>query len=122
VEREHSPHPIWRPANTSNRVAWTGRSCRILVSGGEGQLWFQWLDPISAIRPRDLGVINCALVASAQREKRETAAMVRIDSTVTAALVNEQSDSAAAVGCRAGDVAAAASGGQTAGSAGDPLS
>ena len=49
---------------------------------------------ISAIRPETWEAINRALVASAQQEKLETGVMVRIDSTVTAALMHEPSDSA----------------------------
>src|SRR5215472_18763435 len=40
-----SSHPIWCPAKTSNMVAWTVRSCRIVGSGGEWRLWFQWVEP-----------------------------------------------------------------------------
>src|ERR1700675_2772845 len=49
---------------------------------------------ISAIRPETWEAANRALIASAQQEKLEKGAMVRIDSTVTAALVHEPSDSA----------------------------
>ena len=49
---------------------------------------------ISAIRPETWEVVNRALIASAQQDKLEQGAMVRIDSTVTAALVHEPSDSA----------------------------
>jgi len=49
---------------------------------------------ISAIRPETWEAINRALVAGAQQEKLETGVMVRIDSTVTAALMHEPSDSA----------------------------
>jgi IS5 family transposase len=38
--------------------------------------------------------VNRALIASAQQEKLETGAVVRVDSTVTAALMHEPSDSA----------------------------
>ena len=105
IAREHEIGVKWKVntartrsgdlANTSNRVAWTVASCRILGSGCEGQLWFQWLDPISAIRARRPGRRSIARWSAVpNREKRETAAMVRIDSTITAALMNEQSDSA----------------------------
>src|SRR5215831_5754359 len=40
-----SSHPIWCPAKTPNMVAWTVRSCRIVGSGGEWRLWFQWVEP-----------------------------------------------------------------------------
>ena len=49
---------------------------------------------ISAIRPETWEVVNRALIASAQQDKLEQGAMVRIDSTVTAALMHEPSDSA----------------------------
>src|SRR6266487_4466716 len=49
---------------------------------------------ISAIRPETWEVVNRALIASAQQDKLDQGAMVRIDSTVTAALVHEPSDSA----------------------------
>jgi transposase, IS5 family len=49
---------------------------------------------ISAIRPQTWEAVNWALVASAQQEKLESGAMVRIDSTVSAALMHQPSDSA----------------------------
>lgn len=49
---------------------------------------------ISAIRPETWEAVNRALIASAQQDKLEEGAMVRIDSTVTAALMHEPSDSA----------------------------
>jgi IS5 family transposase len=49
---------------------------------------------ISAIRPETWEAVNRALVAVARQEKLEEGAMVRIDSTVTAALMHEPSDSA----------------------------
>jgi IS5 family transposase len=49
---------------------------------------------ISAIRPETWEAVNRALVASAKHDKLEAGAMVRIDSTVTAALMHEPSDSA----------------------------
>ena len=49
---------------------------------------------ISAIRPETWEAINRALLSSARQEKLEDGAMVRIDSTVTAALMHEPSDSA----------------------------
>jgi IS5 family transposase len=49
---------------------------------------------ISAIRPETWEAVNRALIASAQQDKLEAGAMVRIDSTVTAALMHEPSDSA----------------------------
>lgn len=49
---------------------------------------------ISAIRPQTWEAVNRALVASAKQDKLEDGAMVRIDSTVTAALMHEPSDSA----------------------------
>jgi transposase, IS5 family len=49
---------------------------------------------ISAIRPETWETVNRALVASAKREKLEAGVTVRIDSTVTAALMHEPSDSA----------------------------
>ena len=48
---------------------------------------------ISAIRAETWEAINRAVVRSAQQEKLESGAMVRIDSTVTAALMHEPSDS-----------------------------
>ena len=49
---------------------------------------------ISAIRPETWETVNRALVASAKQEKLEAGVTVRIDSTVTAALMHEPSDSA----------------------------
>jgi transposase, IS5 family len=49
---------------------------------------------ISAIRPQTWEAVNRALIASAQQAKLEAGRMVRIDSTVTAALMHEPSDSA----------------------------
>ncbi len=49
---------------------------------------------ISAIRPETWEAVNRALVGEAKQEKLEEGAMVRIDSTVTAALLHEPSDSA----------------------------
>jgi IS5 family transposase len=48
---------------------------------------------ISAIRAETWEQINRALLTSAQQEKLESGRMVRLDSTVTAALVHEPSDS-----------------------------
>jgi transposase, IS5 family len=48
---------------------------------------------ISAIRPETWEEINRALLSSARREKLEDGAVVRLDSTVTAALMHEPSDS-----------------------------
>lgn len=49
---------------------------------------------ISAIRSETWEAINRALLASAKEDKLESGATVRIDSTVTAALMHEPSDSA----------------------------
>jgi len=49
---------------------------------------------ICAIRPETWEAVNRALLASAQQDKLESGATVRIDSTVTAALMHEPSDSA----------------------------
>ncbi len=49
---------------------------------------------ISAIRPATWEAVNRALVGKAKQERLEEGAMVRIDSTVTAALLHEPSDSA----------------------------
>jgi IS5 family transposase len=49
---------------------------------------------ISAIRPETWEAVNRALVGEAHQERLEEGAMVRIDSTVTAALLHEPSDSA----------------------------
>jgi IS5 family transposase len=49
---------------------------------------------ISAIRPETWEAVNRALLASAKQEKLESGATVRIDSTVSAALMHEPSDSA----------------------------
>jgi transposase, IS5 family len=49
---------------------------------------------ISAIRPETWEAVNRALIACAQQDKLEEGTMVRIDSTVTAALMHEPSDSA----------------------------
>ena len=48
---------------------------------------------ISAIRPETWEAVNRALLASAKREKLEGGATLRIDSTVSAALMHEPSDS-----------------------------
>jgi IS5 family transposase len=48
---------------------------------------------ISAVRPETWEAVNRALVASAQQEKLETGALVRIASTVTEALMHAPSDS-----------------------------
>ena len=49
---------------------------------------------ISAIRPETWEAINRVVLASAKQDKLESGATVRIDSTVTAALIHEPSDSA----------------------------
>jgi transposase, IS5 family len=49
---------------------------------------------ISAMRPETWEAVNRALVASAKQKKLEPGAKVRIDSTVTAALMHQPSDSA----------------------------
>src|SRR5882757_1792590 len=49
---------------------------------------------ISAIRPDTWEAVNRALLASAKQDKLEEGTMVRIDSTVSAALMHEPSDSA----------------------------
>src|SRR6202022_271569 len=48
----------------------------------------------SAIRPETWEAVNRAVLASAKQDRLETGATVRIDSTVTAALMHEPSDSA----------------------------
>ena len=48
---------------------------------------------ISALRAETWEQINRALLASARQEKLESGGMVRLDSTVTAALLHEPSDS-----------------------------
>lgn len=48
---------------------------------------------ISAIRAQTFEEINRVLLASAKREKLENGKVVRVDSTVTAALIHEPSDS-----------------------------
>ena len=49
---------------------------------------------ISAIQPQTWEAVNRAVLASAKQDKLESGAAVRIDSTVTAALIHEPSDSA----------------------------
>src|SRR3989440_7898135 len=49
---------------------------------------------ISAIRPASWEAVNRAVLASAKQDKLESGATVRIDSTATAALMHEPSDSA----------------------------
>jgi transposase, IS5 family len=49
---------------------------------------------ISAIRPASWEAVNRVVLASAKQDKLESGATVRIDSTVTAALMHEPSDSA----------------------------
>src|SRR5437879_11432794 len=56
---------------------------------------------ISAIRPASWEAVNRAVLASAKQDKLESGATVRIDSTVTAALKHEPSDSALLWDCRA---------------------
>jgi IS5 family transposase len=48
---------------------------------------------ISALRPQTWEAVNQALLGSAQQEKLESGATVRIDSTVSAALMHQPSDS-----------------------------
>jgi IS5 family transposase len=48
---------------------------------------------ISALRPRTWEAVNQALLVSAHQEKLESGATVRIDSTVSAALMHQPSDS-----------------------------
>jgi IS5 family transposase len=48
---------------------------------------------ISAIRPQTWEAVNRAVLASAKQDKLESGSTVRIDSTVTAALMHEPSDS-----------------------------
>jgi transposase, IS5 family len=48
---------------------------------------------ISALRPQTWEAVNQALLVSAQQEKPESGATVRIDSTVSAALMHPPSDS-----------------------------
>src|SRR5271154_5646661 len=48
---------------------------------------------ISALRPQTWEAVHQALLASAQQEKLESGATVRIDSTVSAALMHQPSDS-----------------------------
>ena len=48
---------------------------------------------ISAIRAQTFEKINQVLLASARQERLETGKVVRVDSTVTAALIHEPSDS-----------------------------
>ena len=48
---------------------------------------------ISAIRAETWEAINRTLLASARQEKIEDGSIVRLDSTVTAALMHEPSDS-----------------------------
>ena len=49
---------------------------------------------VSAIRPETWEAVNRAVLVSAQQDKLESGATVRIDSTVTAALMHEPSDRA----------------------------
>jgi transposase, IS5 family len=49
---------------------------------------------VSAIRPETWEAVNRAVLVSAQQDKLESGATMRIDSTVTAALMHEPSDSA----------------------------
>ena len=49
---------------------------------------------ISVIRPETWEAVNRAVLASAKQDRLESGATVRIDSTVTAALMHEPSDSA----------------------------
>jgi IS5 family transposase len=76
---------------------------------------------ISAIRPETWEAVNHALVVSAKQQKLESGATVRIDSTVSAALMHEPSDSTLLVGCRAHHDAPVAPGRGLAESASDPV-
>jgi transposase, IS5 family len=75
---------------------------------------------ISAIRPETWEAVNRALLTVARQDKLEEGAMVRVDSTVTAADARAERQRSV-MGCRAPDAAATASGGGTAGRAGDAL-
>ena len=66
---------------------------------------------ISAIRAETWEQINRALIASARETKLERGRVVRLDSTVTAVLIHEPSDSSLAVRRSTGDGAPAAGGG-----------
>src|SRR5881397_2268008 len=65
---------------------------------------------ISAIRPETWEAVNRAVLAGAKQDRLESGATVRIDSTVTAALMHEPSDSARYYGMPRRDDAAAAPG------------
>ncbi len=58
-----------------------------------------------------LEAVNKMLLASARQERLESGRVVRVDSTVTAALIHEPSDSSPFVGLRAGDGSSSAAGG-----------
>src|SRR5438067_8332389 len=58
---------------------------------------------IGAIRAETWEAINRSLLASARQEKIEDGSVVRLDSTVTAALMHQPSDSSLLVGCSTGD-------------------
>src|SRR6516165_7692854 len=76
---------------------------------------------ISALRPQTWEAVNQALLVSAQQEKLESGATVRIDSTVSAALMPPAERQYAVMGCGAGHDATAAPGRAVAGSAGDAV-
>ena len=61
---------------------------------------------ISAIRAETWEAINRILIESARQEKVETGKVVRLDSTVTAALMHEPSDSSLSLGWGPSDRAA----------------
>ena len=65
---------------------------------------------ISAITAASWEAINQAVVRNARQTRLEPATMVRIDSTVTEALMHEPSDSSLLWGCGAGDDAVAGTG------------
>ena len=57
---------------------------------------------IGAIRAETWEVINRAVIDSARQEKVEPGAVIRVDSTVTAALMRESPATAACCGMRSG--------------------
>ena len=76
---------------------------------------------ISALRPQTWEAVNQALLVSAQQEKLESGGTVRIDSTVSAALMHQPSDSTLLWDAVPDHDAAAAPGRRMAGSAGDAV-
>jgi transposase, IS5 family len=76
---------------------------------------------IAAIRADTWEAVNQALLASAKKDRLESGAMVRLDSTVTAALMHETQRQCSVMGCGAGDDATVGARRGAGSDAGNPL-